>query len=87
MCAQQLIKFAVHDASTVVHLGLASTFVLPVVAHSHMSIDMTPIYFPHDIFCDFNNVSPMTLTVTWKMLMPSHFNCLILFSVSPFYHA
>ena len=87
MCAQQLIKFAVHDALTVVHLGLASTFVLPVVAHSHIHIETTPHHFPHDISGDFNNVSAMTLTVTWKMLMPSHFNCLILFSVSPFYHA
>jgi len=55
-------------------LGLSSTFVLPVVAHSRIHINTTPIYVSHDISGDLDDASAMTLTFTWKTLPPSHLN-------------
>ena len=65
-----------HLLSALSDPGLSSTFVPPVVAHSHIHIDTTPIHFSHDISGDLDDTSAMTLTLTWKTLIPSHLNYL-----------
>lgn len=38
---------------------------------------MVPIYFPRDMSDDLDDVSAMTVTFTWKMLIPSYWAKLI----------
>ena len=53
-------------------MHLVIQFFLLVVVHSYIYIDPAPIHFPHDIFDDLDDASAITMTFTWKILIPSH---------------
>jgi len=84
MHAQQLKKFVVDGASTVVQL-VTQVFLPHLCFHSHIYIDAISILFFYSTSGDLNEASAVTLTFTWKMLMPTHLlllKCQTLISVS-----